>query len=363
MINLKMSSNSNQDLDPIISASDLHPLYQSASQDGSLDLKEQFNQIILGLRSEAEGYCSRFDEAFNQYVSSNSNLSKMANTLNPQRKERSKKVSLVEGDYNNKENRDVQQLILVMKEGHALLLKIRSQLTGQTIATKFIVQLDGKFYEIEENSIVLNYMLSQYGGGTISNPFSLAYQIDAEMLKTQQLLNRNTEISDSDIWQKISEIKPGYLELKKQYWNSTTGQTREYKNIYYDSKDAEIYERYRSQRGKGLSDLTPQKYFDLRAEIGKSHTPFYKLGDVGLTQMKFVNLDKAKNATINFARLSLIRDRLRQLVQILSESPDIMKDKLINFFTEQESAVTDTTSTIMNNAAKDMIKKLFQNLT
>lgn len=363
MINLKMSINNNQNLDPIISTSDLHPLYQNVSQDASLDLKEQFSQIILSLRSEAEGYCWRFDEAFNQYVSSNSNLSKMANTLNPQRKERSKKVSLTEGDYNNKENRYVQQLILVMKEGHALLLKIRSQLTGQTISTKFIVQMDGKFYEIEENSINLSYILSQYGGGTISNPFSLAYEIDAEMLKTQKLLNRNTEISDSDIWQKISEVKPGYLELKKQYWKSTTGQIREYKNIYYDSKDAEIYERYRSQRGKGLSDLTPQKYFELRAEISKSHTPFYKLGDVGLTQMKFVNLDKAKNATINFARLSLIRDRFRQLVQILSESPDKMKDKLINFFTEQESAVTDTTSTIINNEAKDMIEKLFKNLT
>jgi hypothetical protein len=66
-----------------------------------------------------------------------------------------------------------------MLKGHSLLLNIRTVLTGQIITTKFIVQTDNGFYEIDEASIPsMNLVLSTFGGGTVSNPFSLAYQLD-----------------------------------------------------------------------------------------------------------------------------------------------------------------------------------------
>ena len=364
MLGLTVSSTNNQSVGPVVSPSDLHPLYQTQSQEASLDLNNQFAKIIALLKADIEIYYTNFQEAFVNYVNSNSNLRKMANTLNlTSRSQRSEKVQLTEGDYNNKQEKYTQELIQIMKEGHSLLLRIRSQLTGQNITTKFIIKFNDQFYEVDEDSIPLDYTLSQYGGGTVSNPFSLAYEISADMLTNAKLLKDDNNISTSDIWSKINEVKPGYLKLKEAYWKAQ-GQDRVYKNIYFDSKDAEIYERYRSQRGQGLANLTPQKYFDLRAEIGRSHTPFYKSGDIGLTQMKFVNLDKSKTATINFTRLSLLRDRLQQLLNIFSNSSlELMKNQLINFFTEKESPYMDKVTLVTNSEAKKMIEKLFINLT
>jgi hypothetical protein len=34
----------------------------------------------------------------------------------------------------------------------------------------------------------MKLVLSQFGGGTVSNPFSLAYQIDVELMKSKEFL-------------------------------------------------------------------------------------------------------------------------------------------------------------------------------
>jgi hypothetical protein len=70
--------------------------------------------------------------------------------------------------------------------------------------------------------------------------------------------------------------------------------------------------------------LTVDRYASLRSSLGGGGgyaSAFYKIGDVGSTQVKFFNLKKgASKATVNFARFSLLRDRFRQLYEILGDN-------------------------------------------
>jgi hypothetical protein len=42
--------------------------------------------------------------------------------------------------------------------------------------------------------------LSKYRAGTVSNPFSLAYQLSEEMLQAAEVLKEENEITKTDIW-------------------------------------------------------------------------------------------------------------------------------------------------------------------
>lgn len=65
-----------------------------------------------------------------------------------------------------------------------MLLQMRTAFTGQIINTKFVVKTDDNFYTIDEHALnkTLPMVLSTYGGGTISNPFSVAYQLNKKLL-------------------------------------------------------------------------------------------------------------------------------------------------------------------------------------
>lgn len=326
---------------------------------------EFYTSVIVPLKVATESYAGEFDEAVRRYMEENGSvLSKMKNSLNPMRGQRSTKIDLANKEYNNNNNA-TNNLMATMLKGHSLLLKIRTALTGQTITTKFIVQTDKGFYEIDEASIDSNLVLSTFGGGTVSNPFSLAYQLDQDLLQSSNLLTEDKEISKTDILQTIMSIKPEYLELKKADWKAK-GVDREYSNIYFDSKDAEIYELYQQQRGR--TALNALEYKRLREKMGGGGghaSAFYKMGDVGSVQVKFFNLTKSgKKATVNFARFSLLRDRFRQLAQIFSEMDPIkMQIKLMEFFTEKEDNVLEGVSSAFNEQAQRALEDLFRNFT
>ena len=124
-----------------------------------------------------------------------------------------------------------------------MLLDFRYVLTGQKIQTNFIIEVNGKTYLTNESALInsLNFTLSCFGAGTISNPFSLAYVLDRNVEATLQTLLEQNEaeiISETDIWRRIYELKRLYLNKKSQITK------QQYPNIFYDSKDAEIYTLY-----------------------------------------------------------------------------------------------------------------------
>lgn len=292
-------------------------------------------------------------------MSANNVIRKMKASLNPTRGQLIENTGLTKDRYSNNK-RATTELKKVMQEGHDLLLSIRQQLTGQNISTKFIVQVGDKMYQIDEQKIQSNLIL-QARESTISNPFSLAYEIDAEMLKAQGLLNEENEITNIDIWQQMLALKPDYLEYKKEYW-AQKGIHREYKNIYFDSKDAEIYELYQQQRATAPLQLSD--YISLRQNLGGGGgyaTPFFKLGDIGNIQIKFFKLtNQQKTAAADFARFSLIRDKFKQLDMIFSMTNiDEIKKALISFYTENEANISDEISKAFNKEAKEVIENVF----
>ena len=325
---------------------------------------ELYTSVIMPLKIATETYAGEFDEAVRQYMEENGTvLEKMKNSLNPSKGQRANKIDLSTNEYNN-DNSATNYLMATMLKGHSLLLNIRKVLTGQIITTKFIVQTDSGFYEIDEASIEsMNLVLSTFGGGTVSNPFSLAYQLDQELLWAQGLLTEERKISNkTDILKTIESIKPEYLERKKEEWKKQ-GVDKEYPNIYFDSKDAEIYELYQQQRGRAALDVTEYAYLRKKMGGGGGHaSAFYQMGDVGSVQVKFFNLTKNnKKATVNFTRFSLLRDRFRQLAMIFAEqNPQKMQEKLISFFTEKEKNVLEGVSTAFNEQAKKALEELFR---
>jgi hypothetical protein len=65
-----------------------------------------------------------------------------------------------------------------------------------------------------------------------------------ELLQKLILENKAKKISDKNtIWSIIASLKRPYLDDKKAEW-AAKGIHREYPNIFFDSKDAEIYELY-----------------------------------------------------------------------------------------------------------------------
>lgn len=321
-----------------------------------------YTQTIAPIRAQLVDYTAEFDNAVQDYMKENSVLRKMKDSLNPSGSNKGNKINIANNKLNNNKAA-TKHLKMVMLKGHTLLLNIRQQLTGQDISTKFIVQVEGRTYQISEKDISPDLIFSKFGGGTTSNPFSLAYSISVDMLKAQGLLNDENEITTADVWQQIWALKPEYLEEKKKRW-AAQGIKRDYPHIFYDSKDAEIYELYQQQTDS--PPLTIGEYTSLRASMGGGGgyaSAFYKIGDVGSTQVKFFNIKEgAKSTSVNFARFSLIRDRLRQLRDIFvnSTSPQEMKNQLINFFTEDEGRVSAEVSKEFNRTAKEMLENMFK---
>lgn len=347
--------------DALVSASDILALYR----DGSLELSEStaqdfYEQVITPLKSKVLSYCIEFDMASNSYLKNNSVLSKMAKTIvNPNQGDRGKEIEGITNQALNNRKRSTQQMIATMRKGHSLLLDIRKAFTGTNINTKFVVHVEGKTYMIDERYLEPQMMLSAFGGGTISNPFSLSYKIDKELLQSKEFLENAEEITDSEVWNKIFSLKPDYL---RTYKTPITG--RIYKNYYFDSKDAEIYEHF-LQNKESVASLNTSRYAALRKELGGGGgyaSPFYKIGDIGSTQVKFFNFKEGqKSVTVNFARFSLLRDRFRELYDILNQdSLWAIGQGMKKFFTEEEERVSSGVSETVNRETKAIFDKIFR---
>ena len=319
----------------------------------SSTLYQQVQQFAV----KVSQYCEEFDMSYekyieNSYAQNSSVLSKMARTISSDLSWRERGVE-VRGIV--RDNIYAKDFIKIMQRGHSLLLEVREAFTGQTITTKFIVQHNGQLYEINSTDLEVDYVLSSFGGGTISNPFSLAYE-----------LNMGAEELTKTLASKGQQFDPGFVEAldrgKDQYLKDKAQKNNKSYEARYDSVDAEIYERYR--QGKLTTQSLQANYGDLRQEIKKNNTAFYKMGDVGQVQIKFFNADSANGMRVNFARFSLLRDRLRELAYILgacSQSPSYLKEYLINFFVESsERVVVDGVSDILSKEAQKNIEDAFK---
>ena len=341
----------------IVSISNILQLYRQGTKVLTEETNEEFYKLVIEpLKDEVQDYIQRFEETSNKYMRYNSTLSKMRKSIMT----KGEIVSL-EGITNktlNNKRKTTKNMINIMQEGHSMLLDIREAFVGHRINTKFYIAVEGKTYIIDENKIKPNLMLSSYGGATSANPFSLAYQIDKELLESQKILEQAEEITNDEIFQEIMKKKPPYLD---EYKTPKTG--RIYKYYYFDSKDAEIYESYRQSKENILS-LSVDKYASLRYSLGGGGgyaSPFYKIGDIGSTQVKYFNIKKGeKSAVVNFARFGLLNTRFKELYNILNQdSLNLIGKNLQTFFTEKEKNISEEVSIRINKEAQQAFNKIF----
>lgn len=233
-----------------------------------------------------------------------------------------------------------KRVIQMLELGHEIILKIRFLFSGQTIKTEAILRVDGKFYKLGEeilnDSKITTRVLSNYGASQ-NNPFSLAYSINFKELKNY-LEKENIEALPNDVWKKMLELKPSYLEtyhpdLEKPY------------RVFYDSKDAEIY-KLLEMNSEAVGVLDVDKYALLRSKVGGRGgyaSPFYKMGDIGNIQIKFFNFSKGKDIAVNYARMQLIQKQCLKLEKNLNPNQSLEKIKqgLINFYSENQSNLNE----------------------
>lgn len=336
--------------------------YRIGTKEESKEVSYEASRMIADFRNTVTAYRAKFETDFNSYISANNVIKKMKRSLTASEGKGSKSehiaITLKEVNNNKKATKN---FIKTMQLGHSLLLQMRETLTGQSIKTKFMIEYEGKIYQVYEDDIqdYIQLTLSRFGGQTISNPFSLAYQIDAEVLAAQGILNQQNLIDNAveqvNLYQTILDLKPEYLKRK----SAITG--RKYPNIFWDSKDGEILEQLQQEAAlEGFCSIDINRYEALRKSMGGGGgyaTPFYKLGDVGSIQVKFFKFKNGSNvANVNFARFSLLRDRFKQLEELLGDSnkreSEIMEG-LQSFFTEKENLISSEISQKLNQEAKE----------
>lgn len=356
----------NGDIPDIVDSQTGHELYIKGLQEMSNVLAEDiWTEIILPYQKKVDMFVQRFETIAMEYAKENHMINIMTQSLEASKATRSNTITLSKNKYLN-HKRFTEELKQQMNYGHDLLLEIRAAITGQEISTKFMISVDNKTYVIDEKKIKdLSRVFSKFGGGTISNPFSLAYEMDssiAQYLNNLVAEGEAEEISGGDIWTQIWQHKIKYLQELENKNN------KKY-NPFYDSKDAEIYMLHAGNPPGGgwdISALTTEKYIALRKEMGGGGgyaTAFYKLGDIGLTQVKFFNIhNDTEKVRVNYARFSLIRDQFRKLQKIFHyQSSYQIGQALLGFFTEKSSNILseDTVTQTLNNAAKQHIRKIF----
>lgn len=320
-----------------------------------------FGSVLRDFKDVVSSYQRQYEKDFNDFIRENSMLEKMKNSLNPT-ENRSDKIGIKDSDIQNF-NESTKRFAETMHYGHSLLLKMREILTGTKINTKFIVAWNGEYYQVDEEKISPELILTTYGGNTVSNPFSLAYSLSVENESLMNQLNEQNKITDKifngiNLFEEIWNCKLEYLSQLEQQNN------RKY-YAYWNSKDSEIYELLKQEIESNMFvSLTTDRYIALRKGMGGGGgyaTPFYKAGDIGDTQIKFVSLQNVnKMASVNFARFSLLRDRFVELNKILSNGA---KNEILNglkaFFTEKESLITEPINKIYNQRMKEEIDKWF----
>ena len=330
---------------------------RQAYQWGILDIERVTTENIISflnlLKLDLSNYLNKFEQSYNQFLLANKIKRKVIAI--PKEKAQNVEVSvakILQGiERNRYENnrKATQDFIEVFLEGHELLSLIREQLTGQSISTKMTIKTSEGTYLLDSKEVPYRVVLSTFGG-TTKSPFSLAYEIDFDLLREKENL-QDTLISKSDIYSAIMGIKIPYLRQKSMQ----TG--RKYRPIF-NSKDAEIYD-FMLQSNLDASYLNVEKYATLRANMGGGGgyaSSQLKLGDVGLVQDKYFS---EKQSTVNFARYSLVKNNLQKLLNLLDASPSEIKTGLIKIFTEDEQRISNEISKQMNKEAIKYINMLF----
>lgn len=304
------------------------------------DLVASYVEKIYPYFQKVQAYNKKFDKDVLDYGKNNSVLKKMKDALAGFRNGKKMKIPKKKLD-NNKES--TVKLKETMNNGYELVNEVGKFFTDQEIQTDFIIRAqNGDFHRVQKKKMPFKLVFSTYGAGTVSNPFSLAYEISRDMLKQKKTLNDETKINT------IQTIIPYILE---------------YHQGKFDSTDAEIYELYENQRETFISS---NDYWEIRKTMGGGggyRTSLEKMGDVGLKQIKYANLFSSKKQTIVFARFSFIRDKLRQLENILNiKNVSEIQSKLISFFVEKNVQLLDLASQGVTKEREANLKKLLKNI-
>lgn len=343
----------------VVSTEDIAPALHSGLQNVSVLVGREINaEVINIIKQEVVAYQQEFNKVVMDMGRKNSMARQLAKSLRPT----SRGAAMYLDNARMRNQISVQDLMTTMYIGHELLLKIRQVFTGQQIQTKFLIKFDGKLYEIDEENVPLNLILSQYGGTDQSNPMNLAYSLDKtlveELIKTQQAKELQSNLDwGNQIW----ALKPEYLKNK----SAETG--RKY-TPFWNSKDAEIYYLLTLQEEQGRTEkLALEEYANYRAQMGGGggyRSTFFKVGDVGKYQIKSFNFDTkgGKSRETNFIRFSLLRDRFNDLANIFNTlSGRDLGLALQKFFTETDKNLekSDEITQKFNEEAKEAFSKIF----
>lgn len=248
--------------------------------------------------------------------------------------------------------------------GKKILEKFRSLITGNSIQTKFTIATSEGIYVLDQRTIAdyITPILSTFGGSTQNNPFSLAYQIDIQLLQEKGLLNEENRITNTAIFEEIWAQKIPYLTSIKG-WSEARARSR----LVFNSKDAEIYDLMTQMEnlspGSTKGWLNANKYAELRAQMGGGggyRTSQLKSGDIGLVQDKMVT---ERQASVNIIRQQMIKENLEKLLLILytsSNNPVALRTSLKKMFTENEKNISDEITRRANREAQKAIDILFK---
>lgn len=306
--------------------------------------------ISQSLLPRIQNFRKSFDIAYTNFVIETKKEA-LQGAINPNF-QRGVKVKLTSKDIRSQAANELAQIML---KGLILLNEIRSMLTGTSIATHFYHKsTDGKIHPIKISE--LKPVLSLYNAsGTLSNPVSLAFQMEGEIIDLSGELQKGQE-DTQDINHYLSILdraKDLYVEnLNKKYSN------RHYEK-YWDNKDAEILELLIQRKAKSLAWTHYQKYRKSMGSAGKQ-TTLLQMGDIGQIQVKYFG---QKQKQVNILRFSMLRNQLAQLETIFSLSnPLLQKQRLKEIFLPKTTELHDEFSKQLNREATEYFNSLFKGL-
>ena len=244
----------------------------------------------------------------------------------------------------------------VMYEGLLLLNEIRSMLTGTTIDNHFYYKSDdGRIIPI--NISKLKPVLSLYGAsGSLSNPVSLAFQIEGEIIDLSEQIENAEEDKEHNLEHYLQ-----IMERAKDIYVSKLNEKNKGKQYekFWDNKDAEILELLIQRRAKTLAWNHYEKYRKQMGSAGKQ-TTLLQMGDIGSIQVKYFG---QKQKSVNIMRFSMLRNSLFKLEEIFSLSNiKMQKQQLKEIFLPKTSELHDEFSREVNRSATEYFNSLFQNL-
>lgn len=315
----------------------------------------QLHIVVKKYLKEYNDNWLRFDKAFN--------LSNKISTLPADKRTSSEYIRLKNQQGNKKAAED---FIRTLEKGNFLLQYIRTLLTSQTINTNFAIKTNDEIYYVDQKKVNYKIVLSTFGSSG-NNFVSLAYKVDVDKtindLK-ESILDNTYSIKGTDIYNRIMEVKNGYLQLLKA--EALARGKKVYYTPRFDSTDTEIFDLLQQRLKTGdVSSLnralTVQTYRRMRKTMGGRggyRTSTTQLGDIGLTQDKLVS---QKINQVNFARQTLIYNRFKSLdIALSSTKTTDIKKMFLQLFTEKQSRVEDNLSKMVNREAKEMIQNLFK---